>query len=143
MSSALTRRHLGGDPCCPLCYTSLESTALPFFECSRFVKIWEAEPFNIVLPRSQSNFVEWLRSLHSQLDKWVFTLTCVHGKADGTGGDIIEGAEHFMEAYRAAQFPRTVHGPCSNGIWCSIEALIIKVNLYMGMFEQDVIKSRL
>lgn len=77
MSSTLTRRHLGGDPYCPLCYTSLESTAHPFFECSRLVKIWKAESFNIVLPRSHTNFVEWLRFLHSRLDNWVFTLACV------------------------------------------------------------------
>lgn len=74
---ALTRRHLGGDPNCPLCYTSSESTAYSFFECSGFVRTWEAEPFNIIIPRRHTNFPEWLRFLRSGIDTEVFLLACV------------------------------------------------------------------
>lgn len=36
--------RVGGDPFCSWCNLALESTAHPFFECPRFVRIWVAAP---------------------------------------------------------------------------------------------------
>lgn len=75
-----------------------------------------------------TNFAEWLRFLRSRLDAGVFVLACVvcwriwwirnrivHGEMEGAGGDIVEGVDHFLEAYQAAQFACTLPGPNMNG----------------------------
>lgn len=147
---ALVKRHLGGDPFCPLCHMALESTAHPFFECPIFARVWTVEPFNISMPGMHTKKKKWFRFLRSQLDIEAFTLACVvcwrvwwtrnrlvHEGDDGGNEDIIEGAEHFLEAYRSAQFPRNSHGVSISAIWSAPPEEIIKINFDVGFFEPD------
>lgn len=147
---ALTRSHLRWDPFCPLCNMALDSTVHPFFECPRFVRIWEMEPFNINIPRLHTNFAEWFRFLRGQLNAGVFELACVvcwriwwtrnravHEGVDGSGEDLIVGAEHYLDAYRASQFPPPPQGSNVAAVWHAPSPSVIKIYFDVGFIEND------
>lgn len=56
---------------------------------------------------------------------------------EGAGVDIIEGADHFLEAYRAAQFARTPPGPSENGTWSAPFSPKVNINFDVGFLESD------
>lgn len=148
--AALMRRHLGWDPFCLLCGLALESTVHPFFECPRIARMWEAEPFNITIPRTHTNFAEWFRFLKSRLDRRAFELACVvcwciwwmrnryvHEGEDGLGEDLNEGAAHFLDGYRASQFPRAPQGSGVAATWHAPPSATVKITFDVGYLEPD------
>lgn len=115
----LVRRGLGGDPFCPFCLNQLETTAHIFFECDRFAEIWGHSPFSISLPHEQWPFANWFRFLRTKLDGeecllaavvcwrvWWLRNQLIHGSKEDVGGDVVEWAAHFLEAYKTAQIPK-------------------------------------
>lgn len=71
------KRYLTGDLFCLFCDVMVESTSHLFFECRRFVHVWKAQPFNLVLPKTATNFRAWFRLLREKLDGEKFILACV------------------------------------------------------------------
>lgn len=51
------------------------------------------------------------------------------------GGDLVEGADHFLQAYRAAQVVRPIPGPELTGGWSAPLDPKVRINFDVGFLE--------
>lgn len=150
VNGVLTRRHIIGNPFCPVCGKDIETTIHPFFGCPGFAWVWGAAPFNVLLPLGSSNFAESLGLLKAKLGDKVFILACVvlwkiwwwrnrwvHGEAVMLDGGIVEEATNFLNAYQEALLSGARTSKVEVQQWRKPVAPWIKINFDMGVVQEN------